>query len=461
MTESAPVVDPPLSEREEIHIKLLQSLRSSGTGGELGVVRRIATWIDSPRVLSLIASHPLWFDDWGIQESFIRNEHTPERIRGRCVRTVGVLDLLRELDDPHLSREERGEVREQARNLIRSMPAEDRERVRTRALELSSSREVTAVAEAAAAEAPLSGADEPVPISLPRSQVTERSDTAQQGPEAEPEALSGPTGLVSGAEDISPERGQARAISTLPPDRKVALARTSRDLAVLQVLSGEEADEVRLALLANPSLGERLVADLARTASARVAREIYRHRKLFQRPMVRRALLESPNVPSAALVEVVSSMGDLRGLLGLTQNPKIRSLEVKSRARARLTALFRGLGSAEKISTVRSSGRSLLKALWTDFFRDEELVLRCLRECHLDKGLVLEIARSSIAPRRALQLIGETPSLSAPYEVRLALVQNPKTPPSVVERMLHGLRPADRQALEGHPAVAQVLRRSS
>lgn len=454
LTDSLSAVDPPLSEREEVHVKLLNSLKASGTGGELGVVRRIATWIDSPRVIGLIVSHGPWFDDWGIKEALIRNEHTPERFRSRCARTVGVLDLLHELDRPDLSKGERAEVRDQARNLIRTLPAEDRERVHSRALELSSSRAATEVTEAAAADpepAEVFDGDDTLPLTGPESEAEEP---------AAPAPVAGPT-PVPPVEEDGPEQGKARALSNLSPDRKIALAKTSRDLAVLQVLSGEDSDDVRLALLGNPSLGERLVADLARSASARVAREIYRHRRLFQRPMVRRALLESPNVPSAALVEVVSSMGDLRGLLGLTQNPKIRSMEVKARARARLTALFRGLGSSEKISTIRSSGRSLLKALWTDFFRDEELVLRCLRECHLDKGLVLEIARSSIAPRRALKLIGETPSLSAPYEVRLALVQNPKTPPKVVERMLHGLRPADRQALEGHPTVSQALRKSS
>lgn len=450
-TDGTSNVDPPLTEREEVHIKLLNSLKSSGTGGELGVVRRIATWIDSPRVIALIASHAPWFDDWGIREAFIRNEHTPERIRGRCARAVGVLDLLRELDRVDLSGDEKAEVRDQVRSLVRTLPVEDRDRVRARALELSSTREATQVAEEAVAVAGsvAPDPDDTLPVGLPRPV------------EEEPERRLGPTPVPSDEDEITPERGKARAISTLATDRKVTLARTSRDLAVLQVLSGEEADAVRLALLANPALGDRLAADLARSASARVAREIYRSRRLFQRPMVRRALLESPNVPSAALVEVVSSMGDLRGLLGLTQNPKIRSMEVKARARARLTSLFRSLGSTEKITTIRSSGRSLLKALWTDFFRDEELVLRCLRECHLDKGLVLEIARSSIAPRRALKLVGETPSLSAPYEVRLALVQNPKTPPSVVKRMLHGLRPADRRALEGHPTIGEMLRKSS
>jgi hypothetical protein len=425
--DPGPRPDPAAPEREEIHLKLLASLKAAGDGGELGVVRRLATWIDSPRVLAAIAAHPPWFEDWGVKEAFVRNEHTPEEIRARCGQAVGVLDLLRELDGPGLSEGERQEIRDQARALIHGLPADDRERVRRRAKELSASRDEREEPEAEAPPEPRLPAD-PAAADLPE-------------PAAAPPSPPRP-------EDIRPEEGRSIALSALPLGRKVALARTTRDLAVLQVLSVETDDEVRLALLGNPALGDRLAANLARTSSPAVAREIYRHRRLFRRPMVRRALLENPNVPSAALVEVVSSMGDLRGLLGLTQNPKIRSVEVKARARARLSALFRGLGSTEKIATVRSSGSSLLKALWADFFRDEELVLRCLRECHLDKGLVVEIARSSIAPRRALKLIGETPSLASPYEVRLALVNNPKTPRSLVRRILPGLTPEDRRAAE-------------
>jgi hypothetical protein len=441
--------------REEVHLKLLTSLRASAAGGELGVVRRLATWIDSPRVLAEIASHPPWFEDFGVKEAFVRNEHTPESVRSRCAQAVGVLDLLRELDDGSLSRHEREEVREQIRVLIRAMPPEDRERVKERAHELS------APASRLESRAREPEGTETVPL-VASDLAAMAADSAPAAPESpvEPtraEAPAPPVGLgpvvpiqtPAGPAEIRAEEGRSVAISGLPLDRKAALAKTTRDLAVLQVLSVETEDEVRLALLSNPALGDRLVADIARSSSPAVAREIYRHRRLFQRPMVRRALLESPNVPSAALVEVVSSMGDLRGLLGLTQNPKIRSIEVKARARARLTALFRGLGSAEKIATVRTSGGTLLKALWDDFFRDEELVLRCLRECHLDKGLVVEIAHSSIAPRRALKLIGETPSLAGPYEVRVALARNPKTPRSVAKRMLAGLRPEDRRDIEG------------
>jgi len=121
--------DPAAPEREEIHLKLLASLKAAGDGGELGVVRRLATWIDSPRVLATIAAHPPWFEDWGVKEAFVRNEHTPEEIRARCGQAVGVLDLLRELDGPGLSEGERHEIRDQARALIHSLPADDRERM--------------------------------------------------------------------------------------------------------------------------------------------------------------------------------------------------------------------------------------------------------------------------------------------------------------------------------------------
>ncbi|HLE84774.1 MAG TPA: hypothetical protein VJG13_10585, partial [Thermoanaerobaculia bacterium] len=139
--DPGPRPDPAAPEREEIHLKLLASLKAAGDGGELGVVRRLATWIDSPRVLAAIASHPPWFEDWGVKEAFVRNEHTPEEIRARCGQAVGVLDLLRELDGPGLSEGERHEIRDQARALIHSLPADDRERVRRRAKELSASRD--------------------------------------------------------------------------------------------------------------------------------------------------------------------------------------------------------------------------------------------------------------------------------------------------------------------------------
>jgi hypothetical protein len=445
---SRTTADPERTERDEAYLKLLATLKTTGSGGELGVVRQIAAWIDSSPVLEVLGGHAAWFDDWQVKDALVRNEATPEHLRSRCAQAVGILDLLHELDNDQIDAEDKAEIRDQVRGLIRALPAGDREVVKARALELSSSRDVER----------RRGPSSPAAVAFDRRRTSETAAFAAESleedgelvaAEADPEDLEDTQEVVP----LGPTEPRSSLLD-LPLGERAELARTSKDAAVLAVLVGDTTDEVRLALLENTAITDRQVAAMARTASAAVAREIYRNRRMFQRPAVRSALLECPNVPSAALVEVVSSMGDLRGLLGLTQNPQIRSLEVKARARARLTSLFRGLGAAEKMSTIRQTGRTLLRALWADFFRDEELVLRCLQERHLDPGLLLEIARSSIAPRRALQAIGESPSLSTNYQVRLALARNPKTPRSVCHKIMRTLRPADRQVIERERVMA-------
>lgn len=101
----------------------------------------------------------------------------------------------------------------------------------------------------------------------------------------------------------------------------------------------------------------------------------------------------------------------------------------------------------------------MLRHLWTDFFRDEGLVLRCLKEKQLDDGTVLEIARSKIAPRRALEVIGSTPAWTSRYQVVLALVVNPKTPRQIAQRLLPRLKPADRKMVQRNPAIPESVRR--
>ena len=200
---------------------------------------------------------------------------------------------------------------------------------------------------------------------------------------------------------------------------------------------------------------------MARHAGMRVAQELYRNRTLFARPSVRRALLESPSAPAAAQLEIVGTLGQLGDLLKVLSSPKIRHLEVKAKARSSLQTRFRAMGGGEKVAAVRRHGRPLLKQLWTDFFRDETLVLRCLEERQLDGATVLEIARSKIAPRRALEVIGTQPAWTAQYAVRLALVQNPKTPRRVASQLVRTLSPADRRALKNNPSVAEAVRRQA
>ncbi|MEM9291244.1 MAG: hypothetical protein AAGD01_06165 [Acidobacteriota bacterium] len=561
-----PSVAAGLPDMEISYLKLLKSLRAAGQYGtsDLPVVRRIATWIDSEPVLHYICLNRRWYDDWEVKEALVRNERTPRELHGALETQVAIFDLLREMDSSDLAEDERREMREDVRSLIKTLEDADRQVVRQRAYQLSSSRrdgddsqvspppppapserpaepeispEIEAQLEAQVREeaqrrreeaealfgedflsgehapgaAPgadpaQAGAAEAPPLDAAAKQVAAQQAAEQPSVEPEvPAAASEPMGSAtvellrselgdlpslpplkskteeSKAEELKAdslkadllkaEESKAQEPKTVDAPEKPAepavpesqreleLARTGEDTQLLQVLAGGHREEVLLALLENPILPESAAVLIARKATPRVAEALYRQRRLFQRPRVQQALLKSPSAPSAALLEIVNSVGDLRGLLTIVSSPRVRHMEVKAKARSRLGNVFRAMSQGEKVAAVRRSGRPLLKQLWSDFFRDEPLVMRCLKEKQLDEGTVLEISRSKIAPRRALEVIGNTAMWTANYQVRLALVSNPKTPRQVATRLVRKLSPADRRMIKRNPAVAEAIRR--
>ena len=462
----------PLSERDVSYLKLLKTLKTASTGGagaELGVVRRIATWIDSVAVLDFICGHQPWFDDWEVKEGLIHNDATPLRHRQELEKAIAIFELLHELDDPAHGPQERTEIQEDIRYLFTHLPEHDRGVVKAHAYELSASRREgpsPAGAVARTAEAPVPARPEAVADAHDASIDELTGDLPADGSvtetlrQTEMEALA-----ASELEDDAPAPDVEAAAAAsaphaaLPLAQRVALARSSTEAEALGSLAYDTHEEVVLALVQNPALNDRLAAVIAQRATGRVAAEIHRNRRLFMRPLVQQALLECPNAPSAALLEIVNSMGNLRDLMKLLSSPKVKFLEVKAKARARLSMIFKSLGTGEKLQAIRSSGRSMLKELWTDFFRDEQLVIKCLQEKQVDQGIVLEIARSKVAPRRALELIAASPSWLANYQVMLELVMNPKTPRQVVAKLIPKLKPADRKMIKSNPALPEAIRK--
>lgn len=513
-----------LSEVEISYLKLLESLKAAAQHGasDLGVVQRIAAWIEAESVLDFICLHQRWYDDWEIKEALLRNDQTPREIRGELEKQIAIFDLLRELDAPELTEQETAEIQEDVRSLFQTLNSHDRGVVRARAYQLSSSRQAESEpapaappsllppledGEVPAAESDRRGpeledlfegqpeaAPEPsrapvAPVEPPAPAPSEPAppapsapeplpvETAPQppipeGPALEAPVLEPPVSEVAPATPAPPEpETPAQAPSPRVEDqprapsedhrREVELATSTDDLALLRILAGDNDEEIQLAALANPLLNEELAGAMARRAGTRVAQALYRDRTLFSRPAVRRGLLECPSAPAAAQLEIVGTLGQLGDLLKVLSSPKVRHLEVKAKARSSLQMRFRAMGGGEKVAAVRRHGRPLLKQLWTDFFRDETLVLRCLEQRQLDGATVLEIARSKIAPRRALEVIGTQPAWTAQYAVRLALVQNPKTPRQVASKLVRTLSPADRRALKSNPSVAEAVRRQA
>ena len=500
-----------VGEREESFLKLLSSLAAAGQHGAQapGVVGRIAAWIDSPRVLEVICRHPPWFGNWQVKEALLRNAATPAGPRQVLERQIAVFDLLRELDSPGLGAGERQEIREDVRGLLSTLSAEDRIPIKQRALELSSSRrrppesaagppgrEGAEAAEEPSDEAGGTALEEAAPAALefafPEPEyeelgtgefvlddlLTEAESASSEPLEAPPPMAAEPSSAALGpileiveieaatleAEEPKREQPRAEGASQLAPGRPAQLgeeleaARTSTDSQVLSALAQRPVETLQLALLENSALPELAAVSLARRGTATVASRIYHSQRWFSRPRIREALLACPAAPAAAQLEALGSLRSFAKLLEVLSSPRIRHLEVKAKARSRLRGLFQTLSQGEKLAAVRTGGRSLLRQLWTDFFRDEPLVLRCLREKRLDEGTVLEIARSKIAPRRALEEIGNNAAWAASYPIRLALVMNPKTPRPIAARLLQRLKPADRKMLRKNMAISAALR---
>jgi hypothetical protein len=479
-----------MSERDRAYWTLLQTLRTAGgvAASDLGVVRRIAAFLDSAPVLELICETERWRDDWEVKEALLQNARAPARWREGLERSIAIFDLLRELDAPELTEGERQEIQEDVKHLFKLLPEHDRGVVKRRAYELSASRKAAAAApRAATAAAPAAAADMGDSGALLASELDPTVSTAglaidasatgaMHAAEAAPAAEAPPEpslldsipadladtpvdGLEAEPVEAPAEVATAAPLPAMAREQAVLLARTTADANVLTRLAYETADDVVLALLDNPAMNDRLAALIARRANQRVAGEIYRRRALFMRPLVRAALLECPHAPSGALLEAVNSIGDLGELLKLLRSPRVKFLEVKSKARARLAMRFKALGMGEKLAAIRRSGGALLRELWTDFFRDEQLVLQCIQGGHADASIVLEIARSRIAPRRALEAIAASAAWTANYQICLELVLNPKTPRHVVARLIPKLSPADRRMVKSNASLPDSIRR--
>jgi hypothetical protein len=314
----------------------------------------------------------------------------------------------------------------------------------------------------AARPVPPAAASPPLSPPAPPAPSTPSTLPAPAAPPVPPALPAPPTGAAQpDPPALGPPRGTAPGpgLAALPRADRARLAAGTADADVLAQLVHDHDGDVQVALAGNPALSEAHAVVLARHASSRAAEAIHRNRRHFCRPTVQRAFLECPQAPSVALLEIVNGMGRIPDLLALLRNPKVRYLEVKAKARGRLGAIFRSLSPGEKVAVIHRAGRGIVKELWTDFFRDEALVLRCLKEQQLDEAVVLEIARSKVAPRRALELIGTSAAWAANPAIRLELVLNPRTPRPVATRLVQKLGPADRKLVRGNPALPESVRR--
>jgi hypothetical protein len=229
--------------QEGAYLKLLHTLKNlEPTGHELGVVKSIALWNPSPRVLAAIGKVSKWRMNWEIREALYQNSETPKKLKDECGRCIAVINLIYELDKGGLEESEKEEIREDIRYLVQTLGAEDKKLVETKARELA----------------------------VLRDRLLQKKEEQ--------------AALTRKAESEMKDR--------------LDHARTTADAAEVLQLLRDENEAVRSAALENPHLDESTVLKLAgEDGSEPLLESLARNRRWFFRDKVRRCFWKNPHCP--------------------------------------------------------------------------------------------------------------------------------------------------------------------
>jgi hypothetical protein len=213
------------------------------------------------------------------------------------------------------------------------------------------------------------------------------------------------------------------------------------------------------ALLDNPHLPVSSVSNVARAFDMHKVERLYGSKKWFSEQLVKLALIHNPHTPMRISNEILTYIGNFKDLLAIVRDGKIQSFQVKTKARSKLIERYKAMATEEKIAAIKSTGGEILNHLWTDAFVDERVFMKMLKEEALEQNIVLKIARSRIAPRNILAEIGKHPKWTKNTTIAMELIQNPKTPREVAQKLITQLKPSEKKILRARKDIPESLRR--
>jgi tetratricopeptide (TPR) repeat protein len=227
--------------------------------------------------------------------------------------------------------------------------------------------------------------------------------------------------------------------------QRVTLAKHAKSDEVYQFLYD---NEIRIAevLLDNPNITHEDVLIMAQTTHVSdILALIARHRKWGTLQSIRMTVLFNPQTlprDSAKLLELLN-INDLARVVYKKSLPA----EVRIRAKRRLQHLFNQLSATEKIAVVEGSAGNIFKLL-EDIEGNLYAFLRVLLRKFADfPEIIANISRWKRAPATILTQIGDTPNFTANMHIKFALLSNPRTPPTIVAKLLQRLPKKDIQHL--------------
>ncbi len=269
-------------------------------------------------------------------------------------------------------------------------------------------------------------------------------------------------------------KSRRQQILALPDSEKIKLAKTgSRELRALLIKDNNK--QVKEAVLDSPRITEIEIVAIARSRSLGDALlgKIATNRQWLKNYQVRLALVNNPKTPLPISVKLVTTLrdSDLKQLAkndevseelvvaaertaaqrdsGKTQAPK-----VEQRTKSRYQEI-KDLPVPEKIKLALSGDKEARNILVKDSNRQ-------VQEAVLDSPRITEPEIAAIANSRnvgddILRKIAINREWMKNYQVRLALVNNPKTPLTIGLKILGTLMISDLKRLSKSKGVSSVL----
>jgi hypothetical protein len=244
--------------------------------------------------------------------------------------------------------------------------------------------------------------------------------------------------------------------STAPARAEIqrASVATSEELAALL---HHESREVLLALLNNPALTEADVRVLLgrKILSADVVEEISKRREWLKVYAVKKALASHPHTPRLVSLRLLRELY-LMDLVQIALLPGV-SAELKRNAEDQLAARLPQLPLGQKITLGRRGPARVAGLLLAE--GHPKVVEVTLDNAHLHAAQILKTLASEALQEAVVHAIAQHRKWSCDYNVRLALVRNPRSTLASVLAFVPELTAADLEALAAPGIVPETLRK--
>lgn len=219
------------------------------------------------------------------------------------------------------------------------------------------------------------------------------------------------------------------------------------------VEAGSSAARLRARLAEEPPDETRLVAVLRRGVPARVFDVLVSTAPWPDRPRVMGAVAKNPRTPRAAALRA-AALAYWRDLADVAADARL-AMAVRLRAESLLVERLPDLRPGERIALARLATPPVLRALLAD--EDRRVARSALQNPRLrEEDLVLSIRRADV-PAVLFEEVVSSRRWRESYAVRLALVQQPRTPLALALAQITSLNPRDLAAVAEAAGLRPVV----